>query len=114
MPIESLVGELMPETFTSTDRTELIKHGLELQNLGRSVDDLRLLLNATLNQMEADDKERQKTLKAQDAENEKRIRCLEDDRLRLETQLSIFKWIAGLAGPMVAGVIEVILHIFWK
>ena len=114
MPIEDIAGEVMPETFTGMDRTELILHGLELRQLKSSVDDLKVLLNANLDRLEVEDKEKTRVLKVQDAENEKRIRCLEDDRLRVETQLSIFKWIAGLVGPAVAGMIEIILHIFWK
>jgi hypothetical protein len=114
MPIEDLAGEVMAETFTPSDRTELIKHGLELQQMKIAIDDMKMLLNANLDRLEIENREKSKALKAQDAENEKRIRCLEDDRLKLQTQLNTFKWIASLAGPVVAGVIEVFMHIIWK
>jgi hypothetical protein len=112
--IESLVGEVMPETFTSTDRTELITHGLELRQLKNSVEGLKILLNASLERFETEDREKSKVLKAQDADNEKRIRYLEDERLKIQTQLNIFKWLGSLVGPLVAAATEVALHIYWK
>jgi hypothetical protein len=114
MPIENLVGEVMSETFTPADRTELITHGIELKSLKIAIDDMKMLLNANLDRLEIEEREKTRVLKAQDADNEKRIRCLEDDRLKLTTQFNTIKWIAVLAGPIVGGVIETILHIYWK
>jgi hypothetical protein len=113
MPIEDIIGEVMPENFTLTERTELIRHGIQLEQLNKSVEDLKYLFNATLERAEADDKERTRTLKVQDADNEKRIRSLEDEALKFKTQLKTFLGIASLIGAAVGVVVHIVLHFVW-
>ena len=86
------------DSFTLTDRKELIRQGLTLERIVVDIEDLKVLFNETIKRGEEIHAREVQTLDNQDAKNDIRLRLLEDANLTLRTQLSAARWIAGIIG----------------
>jgi hypothetical protein len=116
MPRSATIEEQMAaeqDFFTLTDRKELIRHGLQLERITTDIEDLKLLFNESIKRGEDQAKSREDVLRAQDASNEKRLRLLEDENLRLETQLKTFLWVASLIGGAVGTIVQLAFRAIW-
>lgn len=84
--------------FTFRDREELMRQGFEINKFHTDIDDVKVLLNETLNKLDP----------------ERRIRKLEDWCLIQETRLNTLFIISTIIGSAFATVIEFALHFFKK
>src|SRR6202044_345486 len=88
-----MARDKMPEqqtqdTFTLTDRKELIRHGLQLEGLSQDMVDLKILFNEAIKLNETAAREAKTAAEAIKSSVETRLRQLEDERLVLKTQLA--------------------------
>lgn len=120
--LAEMARDQMPEqqtqdTFTLTDRKELIRHGLQLEGLSQDMVDLKILFNEAIKLNETAAREAKTAAEAIKSSVETRLRQLEDERLVLKTQLatvqSTMRWAAGAIGGVV-GIIVNLLMRFWK
>lgn len=103
MDIEREAGRIMPQStadfFTVEDRRELMKQGIQMEQLLRDMGDLKVSNQATAES------------------HEKRIRALEDDRLTLRTEIRTAAatsklWI-GLISAAAGTVVSLLMKLIW-
>jgi hypothetical protein len=120
--LAEMARDQMPEqqtqdTFTLTDRKELIRHGLQLEGLSQDMVDLKILFNEAIKLNETAAREAKTAAEAIKSSVETRLRQLEDERLVLKTQLatvqSTMRWAAGAIGGAVGIVVNILMR-FWK
>ena len=105
MKIEENTGRPMQQTtadfFTLADRRELLKQGVQLEQILRDLSDAKATAKEAL-------KDSTESLEA----HEKRLRALEDDRLQLRTQIKTSWWwivlFSGLASAVVSWLMKLI------
>ena len=120
--LAEMARDQMPEqqtqdTFTLTDRKELIRHGLQLEGLSQDMVDLKILFNEAIKLNETAAREAKTAAEAIKSSVETRLRQLEDERLVLKTQLttvqSTMRWAAGAIGGAVGIAVNLLMR-FWK
>jgi hypothetical protein len=111
---EEQMSEQGHDTFTLTDRKELIRHGLQLDALSEDVSDLKILFNEAIKMNEKAAGEAKAAAEIIKTGMEERIRKLEDDRLVVRTQLRTFLGIATLLGGAVGTIVELVARIWFK
>lgn len=102
------------DTFTLTDRKELIRQGLQLDALSEDMSDLKVLFNEAIKVNEKTAGEAKASAEAIKTGMEDRIRKLEDDRLVVRTQLRTFLGIATLLGGALGTIVELVLRAWLK
>ena len=118
--LSTMVEEQMAEqghrldTFTLTDRKELIRQGLQLDALSEDVSDLKVLFNEAIRVNEKTVTEAKASAEAVKTGMEDRIRKLEDDRLVIRTQLRTFLGIAALLGGALGTIVDLVLRVWLK
>ena len=113
--LTQMAEERMPESheaFTLTDRRELMRQGLQLEALGESMLDLKVLFNRAIELNEQATQAAKNAAEAIQSNMEKRIRALEDERLVLKTQLRTFLVLAGFIGGAIGTAVELAFK-FW-
>lgn len=116
--LAEMARDQMPEqqtqdTFTLTDRKELIRHGLQLEGLSQDMLDLKLLFNEAIKLNETAAREAKTAAETIKSGVETRLRQLEDERLVLQTQLTTIRWVAGIIGGIVGIAVNLLMR-FWK
>jgi hypothetical protein len=102
------------DTFSLTDRKELIRQGLQLDKIEEDLMDIKVLFNGALSEFE------RKTERASDLKIEEikmlgqKIRTLEDNRLVFETRMKTLLWVASAAGVVFSAASQLVIHIFGK
>jgi hypothetical protein len=120
--LAEMARDQMPEqhtqdTFTLTDRKELIRHGLQLEGLSQDMLDLKVLFNEAIKLNETAAREAKTAAEAIKSGVETRLRQLEDERLVLKTQLTTIRWVAGIIGTLTGAAMGVAVNLlmrFWK
>ena len=116
--LTEMARDQMPEqqtqdTFTLTDRKELIRHGLQLEGLSEDMSDLKVLFNEAIKLNETVAREAKAAAEVIKSDMEDRLRKLEDERLVLRTQMTTIRWVAGLIGGIVGVLVNLAMR-FWK
>lgn len=96
----------IPDNFTLSDRRELIRQGLKLDELTQDTLDLKVLFNDAIKRYEDSFANTQRSLEA-------RLRNLEDEALEFRTQLKTFLLVASLLGGGIGTAVEVIMHVWF-
>jgi hypothetical protein len=120
--LTEMARDQMPEqqaqdTFTLTDRKELIRHGLQLEGLSQDMLDLKVLFNEAIKLNETVAREAKTAAEVIKSSVEARLRQLEDERLVLKTQLTAIRWVAGLIGTLTGAAMGIAVNLamrFWK
>jgi DNA repair exonuclease SbcCD ATPase subunit len=110
---EDQMPEPVQDTFTLTDRKELIRHGLQLEALSEDMSDLKVLFNEAIKLNETVAREAKAAAEVIKGAVEDRLRKLEDERLILKTQMTTIRWVAGLIGGVVGVLVNLAMR-FWK
>ena len=101
------------DSFTLTDRKELIRQGLTLERIVVDIEDLKVLFNETIKRGEEIHARGPDTGKSGRQERYSSPVALEDANLTLRTQLSAARWIAGIIGGVVAVLVEIGMKLFF-
>jgi hypothetical protein len=117
--LSSMIEEQMPDhaqqdTFTITDRKELMRQGLQLEGLTQDMMDLKVLFNEAIKVNEEGSRESKTAAEIIKTGMEVRLRSLEDERLVLKTQLRTFLIVASLIGGAVGTGVELMLRVWFK
>ena len=107
MKIEENTGRPMQQTtadfFTLADRRELLKQGVQLEQILRDLSDAKATAKEAL-------KDSTESLEA----HEKRLRALEDDRLQLRTQIKTSWWWIVLFSGLASAVVNWLMRLIGK
>jgi hypothetical protein len=96
-------GQTTEDFFTRLDRTELIRQGVQNEQILRDLAEIKITA-----------KENARDAMAVNDVNEKRIRALEDDRLQFRTQMQTsWRWVV-LASAVVGGLANFLIKLVWK
>jgi hypothetical protein len=109
--------EQMPDQthdyFTLTDRKELIRHGLQLDEMRGDLLDLKILFNDAIQRSERAALDYRNSSEGKVSKMEERLRGLEDANLVLNTRMNTFLWLAGVVGGAVGVVMNLVLKIWF-